>query len=145
MVAEQVQPDIFDPPCHKLKPDIQTGHTSQGICLTIHKRRNINWNNPTHGNDHRHRQLRPCITKPYPTAMKNCQWVKEEIEKLFTAKVIHSLRSSWSAPIIVVPKGDGGKRLVIDYCTLNKVTKKFTWHMPKEEDIFSKLNGAKYF
>ena len=23
MVAEQVQPDIFDPPCHKLKPGIQ--------------------------------------------------------------------------------------------------------------------------
>ena len=48
-------------------------------------------------------------------------------------------------PIIVVPKGDGGKWLVIDYCALNKVTRKFTWPMPKVEDIFSKLNGMKYF
>ena len=24
MIAEQVQPDIFDPPCHKLKPSIQS-------------------------------------------------------------------------------------------------------------------------
>ena len=24
MMAEQVQPDIFDPPCHKLKPGIQS-------------------------------------------------------------------------------------------------------------------------
>ena len=47
--------------------------------------------------------------KPYPIAMKNYQWVKEEIETLLTAKVIHSSRSSWSGPIIVVPKGDGGK------------------------------------
>ena len=77
--------------------------------------------------------------------MKNYQWVKEEIEKLLTAKVIHSSRSSWSAPIIVVQKGDGGKRLVINYRALNKVTRKFTWPMPKVEDIFSKLNGAKYF
>ena len=77
--------------------------------------------------------------------MKNYQWVKEEIEKLLTAKVICSSRSSWSAPIIVVPKGDGGKRLVIKYRALNKVTRKFTWPMPKVEDIFSKLNGAKYF
>ena len=83
--------------------------------------------------------------KPYPIAMKNYQWVKDKVEKLLTAKVIHSSRSRWSATIIVVPKGDGGKWLVIDYCTFNKVTRKFTWPIPKVEDIFSKLNGAKYF
>ena len=38
-----------------------------------------------------------------------------------------------------------GKHLVIDYRALNKVTRKFTWPMPKVEDIFSKLNGATYF
>ena len=48
-------------------------------------------------------------------------------------------------PIIAVPKGDGGKWLVINYHALNKVTRKFTWPMPKVEDIFLKLNGAKYF
>ena len=46
---------------------------------------------------------------------------------------------------MVVPKGDGGKCLVIDYRALNRVTRKFTWPMPKVEDIFSKLNGATYF
>ena len=51
----------------------------------------------------------PVSQKPYPIAMKNYQWGKDEIEKLLTAKVIHSGRSSWSVPIIVVPKGDGGK------------------------------------
>ena len=44
-----------------------------------------------------------------------------------------------------MPKGDGGKHLVINYRTLNKVTRKFTWPMLKVEDIFSKLNGATYF
>ena len=34
---------------------------------------------------------------------------------------------------------------MIDYRALNKVTRKFTWPMPKVEDIFSKLNGATYF
>ena len=51
----------------------------------------------------------PVSQKAYPIAMKNYQWVKEEIEKLLTAKVICSSRSSWTAPIVVVPKGDGGK------------------------------------
>ena len=87
----------------------------------------------------------PVSQKPYPIAMKHLQWVKDEIEKLLTTKVIHTSHSSWSAPIIVVPKGDGGKCLVIDYRALNKVTRKFTWPMPKVEDIFSKLNRATYF
>ena len=51
---------------------------------------------------------------------------------------------SWSAPIIFIPKGYGGKCLVIDYHALNKITRKFTCPMSNIEDIFSKLNGAKY-
>ena len=51
----------------------------------------------------------PVSQKSYPIAMKNYQWFKDKIEKLLTVKVIYSSRSSWSAPIIVVPKGDGGK------------------------------------
>ena len=87
----------------------------------------------------------PVSQKPYPIAMKHYQWVKEEIDKLLEAGVIRNSHSSWLAPIIVVPKGDGGKCLVIDYRALNKVTRKFVWPMPKVEDIFSQLNGAKYF
>ena len=77
--------------------------------------------------------------------MKNHQWVKDKIEKLLEANIICSSQSSWTAPIIIVPKGERGKCLAIDYRALNKVTRKFTWPNPKVEDIFSKLNGAKYF
>ena len=87
----------------------------------------------------------PVSRKPYPVAMKHCQWVKEEIDKPLEAGVIRNSHSSWSAPVIVVPKGDGGKCLIIDYRALNKVTRKFVWPMPKVEDIFSQLNSAKYF
>ena len=77
--------------------------------------------------------------------MKHYQWVKDEIEKLLTAKVIQGNQSSWSAPIIVIPKKDGWNHLVIDYQALNKVTRKLIRPMPKMEDIFSRLNGTKYF
>ena len=77
--------------------------------------------------------------------MKHYQWVKEKIEKLHTAKVIRGSRSSWSSPIIVIPKGDGGKHLVIDYRALNKVTRKFIWPMPKVEDIFLSTEWCKVF
>ena len=147
MMAEQVQPDIFNPLCHKLKPGIKSkldallkeyasqftrDETSIGRTPLMEMTIDTGDSNPV-------------SQKPYHIAMKNYQWVKEEIKKMLTAKVICSSRSIWYAPIIVVPKGDGGKRLVIDYCALNKVIRKFTWPMPKVEDIFSKLNGAKYF
>ena len=45
--------------------------------------------------------------------------------KLCTALVIRNSHSSWSVPIILLPKGDGGNRLVIDYSALDKVTSKF--------------------
>ena len=146
-MAKEVKTDTFHPPCHKLKPSIDSkldtllkeyisqftkDETSTGMTSLTEMTIDTGASNPV-------------SQKPYPIAMKNYQWVKEEIEKLLTAKVIQSSRSSWSAPFIVVPKGDGGKWLVIDYCALNKVTRKFTWPMPKVEDIFSKLNGVKHF
>ena len=87
----------------------------------------------------------PVLLRQYPIAMKHYDWVGSEINKLLDTHMIHSSHSSWSAPIIVVPKGDGGKCLVINYSTLNKETWKFVWPMSRVEDIFSKLNGTKYF
>ena len=147
MMEEKVAPDIFNPPCHTLSNNIQHDlnallkeYESQfakhktSIETTPLTSMMINTGNSD-----------PVSQKPYLIAMKHYQRVKEEIEKLLAAKVICTSRSSWSAPIIVVPKGVGGKHLVIDYRALNKVIRKLTWPMPKVEDIFSKLNGATYF
>ena len=146
-MAEQVKLDTSDLPHHKLKTNTpnkldvllkeyktQFAQDEMSIGITPLIKMTINT-----GNSH------PVFQKPYPITMKNYQWVKEEIEKWLATKVICSSRSSWSAPIIKVPKGDGGKWLVINYRALNKVTRKLTLPMLKVEDIFSKLNGAKYF
>ena len=147
MMSETVIPDTFNPPCHELSTAVQNDldlllqeYESQfakdetSIGTTALTTMTIDAGTSE-----------PVSQKPYPIAMKHYQWVKDEIEKLLAAKVILTSCSSWSAPIIVVPKGDGGKCLVIDYRALNKVTRKFTWPMPKVEDIFSKLNGGTYF
>ena len=147
MSPETVKPDSFTPLKYQLEPNIQQQldfllKTSKDqfakdettISTTPLTQMSIN----TGDSD-------PVSQKPYPIAMKHYKWVKEEIDKLLAAGVIGNSHSSWSAPIIIVPKGDGGKHLVIDYRALNKVTRKFVWPMPKVEDIFSQLNGAKYF
>ena len=77
--------------------------------------------------------------------MKHYQWVKDEIEKLLAGRVIWGSWSSWSAPIIVVLNEDGGKGLVIDFTTLNKVTRKCVWPMPNVEDIFFLVKWCKIF
>ena len=110
MMAEQVEPDVFNSSHHTLSTNIQHDldallkeYESQfvkdetSIGTTPLTSMMIN----TGSSD-------PVSQKPYPIVMKHYQWVKEEIEKLLAAKVIHSSRSSWSAPIIVVPNGDGG-------------------------------------
>ena len=147
MLPETVKPDSFTPPKYQLEPTIQQqldfllktfkdqfAKDETTISTTPLTEMSIN----TGDSD-------PVSQKPYPVAMKHYQWVKEEIDKLLEAGVIRNSHSSWSAPIIVVPKGNGGKHLVIDYRALNKVTRKFVWPMPKVEDIFSQVNGAKYF
>ena len=111
MMAEQVKLDIFDPPHHKLKTSTQNKFDTllkEYKSLFTKDETSIRTTPLTSitidtGNSD------PVSQKPYPITMKNYQWVKEEIENLLTAKVICSSRSSWSAPIIIVPKGDGGK------------------------------------
>eukprot|EP00963_Diacronema_lutheri_P003316 scaffold280_cov391-Pavlova_lutheri.AAC.18 len=53
--------------------------------------------------------------------------------------------SSWGAPLILVPKKDGGWRVVFDYRLLNSVTIKDRYPLPRIDDYLQNLRGAKYF
>ena len=53
--------------------------------------------------------------------------------------------SSWSAPIVVVSKGDGGKGMCVDYRVLNAISRTYIWPMPRIDDILEKLGRAKVF
>ena len=147
MLPETVKPDSFTPPKYQL--DATTQQQLDSLLRTFKdqfvKDETTISTTPLTQMSIDMGDSDPVSQKPYPITMKHYQWVKEEIDKLLEAGVIRNSHSSWSAPIIVVLKGDGGKHLVIDYRVLNRVTRKFVWPMPKVEDIFSQLNGAKYF
>ena len=87
----------------------------------------------------------PIAKKPYTLAIKHHEWVKAEIDKLLEAGVIRESHSSWSAPIVVVPKGDGGKRMCVDYRALNGISRTCIWPMPRIDDILAKLGKVKFF
>ena len=138
-MVEQVNPDTFEAAHHKLKPSIE----AKLEALLKKYASQFTQDETTIGTTPLTEMIIDTVTsesvlqKPFPITMKHYQWVKGEIEKLHRAKVIQESQSIWSAPIIVVSKGDGGKCLVIDYHTLDKVARKFTWSMPKVKDIFS--------
>ena len=88
---------------------------------------------------------KPIAKKPYTLSLKHYDWVREELDKLLEAEVIRVSHSSLSAPIVVVPKGDNGKHLCVDYRAINAITRSYIWPMPNVEDIFSRLDKAKYF
>ena len=88
----------------------------------------------------------PVLQKHYPIAMKHYNWVKDKINKLLTAKVIRESLSSWSAPIIVVPKGEGRWGKMSSYQTLctQQDHMKIYLTYAKGRGHFSQLNGMKY-
>ena len=95
MVAEQVQPDTFNLHHHKLQPSIEsTLHALLKEYASPLAKIRCPQENFSQGNDHDTGNSDPVLQKPNLIAMKNYQWVKDEIETLLTAEVICSSSSS---------------------------------------------------
>ncbi|QRW23800.1 Retrotransposable element Tf2 protein [Rhizoctonia solani] len=68
-------------------------------------------------------------------------WLRD---KLKAGKICPS-KSSISSPVMFVPKKDGSRCLVVDYCCLNNQTKKNVYPLPRPDDLMAQLRGAKVF
>nr|GEZ33465.1 putative reverse transcriptase domain-containing protein [Tanacetum cinerariifolium] len=53
--------------------------------------------------------------------------------------------SPWGAPVLLVKKKDGSIRICIDYSELNRVTIRNRYPLPRIDDLFDQLQGAKFF
>ncbi len=71
--------------------------------------------------------------------------LKKQIDELLEAGFIRPSESPWGAPVLFASKKDGTLRLCIDYRALNRLTKKNSYPLPRIDDIFDQLSGAKYF
>ena len=71
--------------------------------------------------------------------------LKKQLSELLEAGFIRPSSSPWGAPVLFVSKKDGGLRLCIDYRALNRLTIKNGYPLPRIDDIFDQLNGAKFF
>ena len=87
----------------------------------------------------------PVYIPPYRKSEKERQEIKEQIDEMIKAKVVRKSKSPWSAPVILIPKPNGTKRMCIDYRRLNAITVQQNWPLPRILDILDRLNGSTIF
>ena len=70
---------------------------------------------------------------------------KKQIEMLLEHQFIRPSESRYGAPVLFVPKKDGGLRFCVDYRWLNKKTIRNQYPLPLPEEFFDCLGGSKVF
>jgi hypothetical protein len=61
------------------------------------------------------------------------------------AGYIRSSSSPWEASVLFVQKKDGSQRMYVDYRSLNDVTIKNKYPLPRIEDLFDQMRGDRVF
>jgi hypothetical protein len=87
----------------------------------------------------------PIAKRPYRMAPTELAELKLQIADLQQKGYICPSSSPWGAPVLFVSKKDGSMRMCIDYRSLNEVTIKNKYPLPRIDDLFDQLQGAKYF
>ena len=77
-----------------------------------------------------------------PTELRE---LKTQLQELLEKGYIRPSISPWGAPVLFVKKKDGTLRLCIDYRQLNRVTIKNKYPLPRVDDLFDQLQGARVF
>jgi hypothetical protein len=87
----------------------------------------------------------PISRRAYRVSGPELVELKKQIDELSEKGYIRPSTSPWAAPVLFVEKKDGTKRMCIDYRSLNEVTIKNKYPLPRIEDLFDQLRGASVF
>jgi hypothetical protein len=87
----------------------------------------------------------PIAKGPYRMSVGELEELKKQLKELLDKQFIHPSSSPWGAPVIFVEKKDGTQRMCVDYRALNEVTIKNKYPLPRIEDLFDQLKGARVF
>jgi hypothetical protein len=87
----------------------------------------------------------PIAQRPYRMNPQELEELKKQLANMLSKGLIRPNASPWGSPVLFVDKRDGTIPLCVDYRKLNEVTIKNKYPLPKIEDIFDQLNGAKVF
>jgi hypothetical protein len=81
----------------------------------------------------------------YKMSHEELEELKVQLEELLAKRYIKPSKSPYGAPVFFVHKKDGTLRMCVDYRALNKATVKNRYPLPRIDDLFDCLSGAKVF
>jgi hypothetical protein len=87
----------------------------------------------------------PISKRPYRMPVNELVEHKKQIVELQAKGFIRPSSSPWGAPVLFVEKKDGTQCMCIDYRSLNEVTIKNKYPLPRMEDLFDQMKGASIF
>ena len=87
----------------------------------------------------------PISRAPYRMAPAKLRELKTQLQELVDKGFIRPSFSPWGAPVLFVKKKDDTMRLCIGYRQLNKITVRNRYPLPRIEELFNQLKGAKVF
>ena len=103
---------------------------------------------PSREVDHRIELIPGSVPPSRPTirlSATELEELKKQLAELTAAGFIRPSKSPFGAPILFVKKKDGTMRMCVDYRALNNITIKNSYPLPRVDELFDRLQGAKYF
>jgi hypothetical protein len=88
---------------------------------------------------------KPIARTPCQMSTPKLKELKMQLKELLDLGLIRPSVSPWGATIIFVRKKDESWRLCIDYRQLNKTTINNQYMLPRIDDLFDQMKGAKIF
>jgi hypothetical protein len=87
----------------------------------------------------------PVAKSLYRMSSEELDELKKQLKKLLEQGFVRPSASPWGSPVLFLEKKDGTKRMCIDYRTLNSMTIKNKYPLPRIEDLLDRLKEAKFF
>ena len=87
----------------------------------------------------------PISMTPHRMAPVELQELRVQLHELLDKGFIRPSTSPWGAPVLFVKKKNKTLRLCIDYRQLNQVTIKNRYPLPRIDDLFDQLRGARVY
>ena len=152
-LVTQVNPDTPAPeqdpfsPATVLSPDNQ--RRLHHLLGSTHRSTFDEPSSVTHSGPLQRINLRPGSTPPNEPLRRMSPAELEELQRQLQIYLekgwIRPSTSEYGAPILFAKKADGSLRLCIDYRQLNSITIKDRYPLPRSDELFDQLHGAKYF